>query len=166
MWILYSFIIGAVFSLVLYYIGYKLYGTTVENWYAYIGRINLLPDHDSRFIPFIISAIVGMTFSPIGEELFFRGFISGCFATNYGSQKGSIIDSLAFALTHLSHFGIVFAFGSWHFFLLPSLIWVSAMFLVSIIFFECKKRSGSILGAMVCHSAFNLFMFYSVYYLF
>ena len=48
-----------------------------------------------------------MIFSPIGEELFFRGIVHSSFAKSIGNFKASIIDSVAFALTHISHFGTI-----------------------------------------------------------
>ena len=52
-----------------------------------------------------------MTFSPIGEELFYRGIVHGSFTGRFGEQKASFFDSLTFAITHLAHFGIVYVLG-------------------------------------------------------
>ena len=101
----------------------------------------------------------------LGEELFFRGVVHGSFAKSIGDQKASIVDSLAFALTHIAHFGLVFINGNWTFYFVPTLIWVIGMFLVSIVFFQMKKSSGSILGAILCHAGFNLGMIYCIFYL-
>ena len=54
-----------------------------------------------------------MTFSPIGEELFYCEIVHGCFAGRFGEQKASFFDSLTFAITHLAHFGIVYVLGGW-----------------------------------------------------
>ena len=106
-----------------------------------------------------------MTFSPIGEELFFRGIVHSSFAKSIGEKKASIVDSSAFALTHISHFGLVFISNQWRFLSVPAIIWVLSMFLVSVLFFTFKKYTGSILGAMICHAAFNLGMIYCIFYL-
>jgi hypothetical protein len=37
--------------------------------------------------------------------------------------------------------------------------------LVSLLFLAFKKQSDSILGAIICHSAFNLGMIYCIFYL-
>ena len=107
---------------------------------------------------------MSMLFSPIGEELFYRGMIHGSFSRKYGDNKASHIDSLAFALTHLAHFGIVYVDGQWDFLLLPSLLWLIFMFFTSRLFHYCKKRTGSILGAIVSHAAFNGCMMYFIFY--
>lgn len=159
---------GLAFSFVLYLIGNYLYGNTYENWYEYIGKSYNIPDGiagQKKRIMFAIMAIAGMTFSPVGEELFFRGIVHSSFANSIGDKKASIIDSLAFSLTHISHFGLVFINNEWSFYLLPALIWVLSMFLVSLLFFQMKGITGSIWGAVLCHSGFNLGMIYCIFYL-
>jgi len=163
-----AFIIGIALSLFLHVIGKLLYEDSFQNWYAYIGKSYNIPEVISasdKFTLFLVMAITGMIFSPIGEELFFRGVVHGSFAKSIGDQKASIVDSLAFALTHIAHFGLVFINGNWTFYFVPTLLWVIGMFLVSIVFFQMKKSSGSILGAILCHAGFNLGMIYCIFYL-
>lgn len=159
---------GLVFSYLVYLVGNLLYGNTFENWYVYIGKSYNIPHNiagQEKMILFAIMALTGMTFSPIGEELFFRGIVHNSFANSLGDRKASIIDSLAFSLTHIAHFGLVFINNSWNFYFLPALIWVLCMFLASILFFQMKIITGSIWGAVLCHSGFNLGMIYCIFYL-
>lgn len=114
---------------------------------------------------FAITASVGMIFSPIGEELFFRGIVHSSFAKSIGNCRATVVDASAFALTHISHFGLVFIYGKWDFFLVPTLIWVAGMFLLSLLFIWFRRQSGSIFAAILCHAAFNLGMIYSIFYL-
>jgi uncharacterized protein len=167
-WLLIAFISGLIFSVLLFFLGQYLYGNSYDNWYQYIGKSYNIPagiDQKSKAILFAIMALTGMTFSPIGEELFFRGIVHSSFAKSIGEKKASIVDSSAFALTHISHFGLVFISNQWSFLTIPTIIWVLSMFLVSVLFFTFKKYTGSILGAMICHSAFNLGMIYCIFYL-
>ena len=139
-----------------------------ENWYEYIGKSYNIPEGISaqdKKMMFIIMAVTGMTFSPIGEEFFFRGIVHTSFAKSLGDKKASIIDSLAFALTHISHFGLVFVNDRWDFYLVPAIIWVMSMFIVSVLFFQMRRLSNSIWGAVLCHSGFNLGMIYCIFYL-
>lgn len=162
-----SFALGVAFSLLLYFIGKEAYGGSYQNWYEYIGKSYNIPkgiSGNDKFILFAIMATTGMIFSPIGEELFFRGIVHGSFAKSIGEKKASIVDSLAFALTHVAHFGLVFVSGTWSFYLIPSLIWVVGMFIASILFFRMKKSSSSLTGAVFCHAGFNLGMIYSIFY--
>ncbi|GLB50638.1 CPBP family intramembrane glutamic endopeptidase [Neptunitalea lumnitzerae] len=166
--LLLALLAGIVFSVVLYFIGDLLYGGSYENWYEYIGKSYAIPENitaDAKRTMFIIMAITGMIFSPIGEELFFRGIVHFSFAKSVGDRKASFIDSAAFAITHISHFGLVFIAGGWDFYFVPTLLWVSSMFLVSLLFFKMKQLTGSIWGAVLCHSGFNLGMIYSIFYL-
>ena len=166
-WVIIALVIGLVFSISLYYLGVGLYGNSFENWYYYIGKSYNIPagiDGEGKLILFSIMALTGMTFSPIGEELFFRGIVHSSMATSLGDRKASLIDSSAFALVHISHFGLVFVNQEWRFLLVPTIIWVLSMFCVSILFYICRKRSGTILGAILCHAAFNLGMIYCIFY--
>ncbi len=166
-WLLIALTIGIVFSFLLYFLGETFYGSSHKNWFNYIGKSYNIPkeiDEQSRLIMFGISALIGMTFSPIGEELFFRGIVHSSFASSIGSRKASLIDSSAFAAVHITHFGLVFHNQQWEFLLMPTLIWVLSMFVVSIFFYVCRNHSGSILGAILCHAAFNLGMTYFIFY--
>lgn len=167
-WLFIAFASGLIFSILLYFLGQSLYGNSYKNWYQYIGKSYSIPtgiDAHSKAILFAIMALTGMTFSPIGEELFFRGIVHASFAKSIGEKKASIVNSSAFAITHISHFGLVFINSQWIFYIIPAIIWVTSMFLVSVLFFILKQRSYSLLGAMICHSAFNLGMIYCIFYM-
>ena len=167
-WLLTAMLGGLAVSILLHFLGQVFYGNTYENWYVYIGKSYKIPpqiDQESKSILFAVMAVTGMTFSPVGEELFFRGIVHSSFAKSIGDSKASLVDSTAFAFTHISHFGLIFLDGQWTFLTLPALVWVVSMFLVSMLFFFFKKYSGSVLGAIVCHSAFNLGMIYTIFYL-
>lgn len=167
-WLFIAFACGLIASFLLYFVGQILYDNSYQNWYQYVGKSYKIPTtitQSDKNILFAIMAITGMTFSPIGEELFFRGIVHTSFAKSIGEKKASIVDSSAFALTHISHFGLVFINGKWDFLILPAIIWVTGMFLVSLLFFTFRKKTNSILGAMLCHSAFNLGMTFCIFYL-
>src|SRR4051794_8216630 len=167
-WLLIAFLTGLMFSFLLYYLGQSLYGSSYENWYQYIGKSYKIPvsiNEHNKAILFTVVALTGMTFSPVGEELFFRGIVHSSFAKSIGEEKASIADSSAFSVTHISHFGLVFINNQWNFQIMPTLIWVLSMFLVSVLFFISRRYSGSILGAIICHAAFNMGMIYCIFYL-
>lgn len=165
--LLLALIAGLSFSLLLFWLGAALYGNSFQNWYVYIGKSYNIPEVMSatdRKIMFFIMAGTAMTFSPVGEEFFFRGLVHGSFTQSIGDKKASLVDGAAFALTHVAHFGFVFVHDQWDFYFLPTFIWVFSMFLVSLLFFQMKKISGSIWGAVICHAGFNLVMVYSIFY--
>lgn len=167
-WLIVAFACGLTASILLYFLGQSLYGNSYQDWYQYIGKSYKIPaiiTQTEKNMMFAVMAITGMTFSPIGEELFFRGIVHSSFAKSIGEKKASIVDSSAFALTHISHFGLVFINNKWTFFTIPTIIWVISMFLASLLFFAFRKKSNSILGAILCHSAFNLGMIFCIFYL-
>ena len=167
-WILYSALLGIVFCLIVHFIGIQLFGHSSSNWFVYISQsyqvdASILDSRD-LFIFFLIYATTSMFFSPVGEELFYRGLVHQCFQDRFGSNQASQIDSAAFALTHLAHFGIVVHQGRWEILPIPAILWVLLMFMVSRIFFLCKLQSGSLLGPIVSHAAFNVTMIYLIFY--
>lgn len=121
-------------------------------------------DENNKLVYFIIYAVTSMTFSPVGEELFYRGIVHQSFAVNHGENKASVWDSLAFGVTHLAHFGIVYIAGRWDFLLIPAMLWMLGMFLSGRLFFLCKIKSGSLAGAILSHAGFNLTMIYLIFY--
>jgi membrane protease YdiL (CAAX protease family) len=167
-WLLIAIAAGLIFSVILYLAGDFFYKNSYENWYVYIAKSYNIPgvmDQKDKLILFVVMSLTGMIFSPVGEELFFRGIVHSSFAKSIGNRKASVVDSLSFALTHISHFGLVFINNKWTFFAIPSIIWVISMFFASMIFSICRNRSGSLLGAILCHSAFNVGMIYCIFYL-
>ncbi|MBL7862196.1 MAG: CPBP family intramembrane metalloprotease [Cyclobacteriaceae bacterium] len=167
-WLLFAILLGLGFSLLIHLTGKGLFGTSYENWYQYIGRSYNIPagiSTEDKRVMFIITALVSMIFSPVGEELFFRGIVHSSFRESVGESTASRIDASAFALTHLAHFGLVYVNSQWQILWLPALIWVSSMFIVSLVFYACRKYAGSLLGAIICHAAFNLGMVYCIFYL-
>lgn len=167
-WMFVSLGLGVLACVLMFLFAELTYGDSLSNWFHYIAGsyqvdAALLSDQD-RLIYFMIYGIVGMTFSPIGEEFLYRGVIHQCFAADFGSRKASILDSAAFGLTHLAHFGIIYHSGVWKFLPLPAISWVLFIFLTGLLFNYCKIKTGSIWGAVICHAAYNLAMMYAIFY--
>jgi membrane protease YdiL (CAAX protease family) len=166
-WLIFAFVFGLIFSILLHLLGELLYKNSFENWYVYIGKSYKIPSEirpNDKLIMFVIMAATGMIFSPIGEELFFRGIVHSSFTKSLGNFKALVITSSVFALTHISHFGLVFINNKWEFLPVPAIIWSIGMFLASVLFYICRIKSGSLLGSIICHSGFNLGMIYSIFY--
>ncbi len=166
-WLIGSFFIGFAFCALMFVCAKFMYADTINNSFVYISRSYTLPGDAlaaNKFMFFVMFCLVGMTYSPFGEELFYRGVIHGSFVEQFGETKASIFDSLAFALTHLAHFGIIYNLGGWHFLPLPAIIWVMGMFILSQLFFLCKQKSGSIFGAVIGHAGYNVGMMYVIFY--
>ena len=168
-WVLPAMAAGAIAMLATYAAASALWGQTVENPFVYIAgtyaNVPSSPSGTDRLISFAIYAIIGMLFSPIGEELLYRGIAHESLAARLGNRSAAAVDAGAFALVHLSHFGIVYIAGAWAVLPLPSLFWVTAMFLSSLVFYAFRQLTGSILGAIAAHAAFNLAMTYVIFFI-
>ncbi len=165
--LLYALIAGIVFCLVSYLITYWLYDLSINNSFVYMSKVfGLTPEMIDayRYKLFFIALIVGMTFSPIGEELLYRGLIHGCFVGKYGENKAATITGLAFMIAHLPHFGIIYNSGEWSFPFFSALLWMFFMFTVSLLFFKYKVYSKSIWGAVFVHAGYNAGMMYITYF--
>ncbi len=165
--LLYSFVLGILSCSLIFLLFYSLYDYSLSNAFVYISGSGSMPDDipgPDKFMYFIIAAIPSMLFSPIGEEFLYRGVIHGSFVADFGDVKASYLDSLAFAVTHLAHFGIIYHAGKWEFLPLPALLWVLSMFLVSRLFFRCKQMCDSVYGAILSHAGYNLAMMYFIFY--
>lgn len=165
--LLFSFILGALGCAVIFAFFTLLFGHSLDNAFVYIGRIGAIPADlpaVDKWMYFLIAATPSMIFSPIGEEFLYRGVVHGSFVGRFGEVRASYLDGLAFALTHLAHFGIVYTVLGWTFLPVPAFLWVLAMFAVSQIFFRCKLFCGSLWGAVFSHAGFNFAMMYFIFY--
>ena len=110
------------------------------------------------------SSPCSQTFRPIGEEFLYRGIAQESFASKLGTTSAALLDAAAFAVVHLAHFGVVYVVGGWAFLLGPAALWLAAMFASSLVFHSFRRLSGSILGAVTSHAAFNLVMTFVIFY--
>lgn len=155
-------------ALVCYGLGLFLFDLSDDNWFISI-KESYLRTFDTTGMPvlqlFITFTIPALIFSPIGEEIFFRGFLQEALTTKFSYRHAMIIDSLFFALIHLFHHGIVKDnTGQLHFYALSGTIWVALMFTTAMVFAFLKKKSGSVYPAIVSHAVFNLVMNLCIFY--
>ena len=145
-----------------------LFGAGDDNAFHYIaGTYAGLPspmDDQTRLILFLVFALIGMTFSPIGEELFYRGLIHECFSGRLGQGRAAIVDASAFAVVHLAHFGLVWRAAGWTLLPGPAVWWVCGLFVTGLVFFQSRRAGGSLLGAILAHAGFNLAMTGWIFY--
>ena len=167
-WVPVALVAGAACAAAVYTLGTVMYGAQIENPFVYISRSYAAVPTDlseqSRLIFFVIFAAIGMTYSPIGEELFYRGLVHESLATSWGSRRAALTEAGAFALAHLAHFGIIYVGGVWALLPFPALLWVAAMFGSALVFYGFRVLSGSLLGAILAHAGFNLVMNFIIFY--
>jgi membrane protease YdiL (CAAX protease family) len=168
-WVIPAAAAGSALAVLLHLIATALWGSTTSSPFVYISlsyaNVPAVLDDGDRLVFFIIFAIIGMLFSPIGEEILYRGLAHEALASRWGNRRAALIDAGAFAITHLAHFGLIFVAGAWAFLPLPALLWVTAMFLASLVFYGFRTLTGSLVGAIVAHAGFNLAMNWAIFYL-
>lgn len=166
--LLYSIFIGAFVAYLIFLLGNFIYGDTQLNWYRFIGETYPIDiksiNPDQKIIFFTIFLLIGLTFSPIGEEFFYRGITHHLLLDKYKEVTAACITSLAFGLVHLGHFGIFYQNGEWEYYMWPSVIWVGLMTVTGLIFYYCKSTSESIWGAVASHMGFNATMTWLIFY--
>ena len=143
-------------------LGIVLFDKSPDNWFItirnyYIGQIPGAMDMPLRTF-FIFATVPALIFSPIGEEIFFRGFLQDALQSRFGLQVSMVIESGIFGLVHLFHHGLVRTNGVIQFYPLSGMLWVILMFLTAYGFALLRKRSGSIYPAIAAHAVFNLTM--------
>ena len=145
-----------------------LFGGGDDNAFVYVaGTYAGLParmDDQTRLVLFAVFALIGMSFSPIGEELFYRGLVHESFVPRLGERGAAMVDAGAFALVHLAHFGLVWRMSGWAFLPGPALWWVAGLFGAALMFTWARRRAGSVFGAVAAHAGFNLTMTAWIFY--
>ena len=159
---------GIALALFCYGMGWLLFGFSDDNWFISIKRsyFNAMDiTGKSTILLFTIFTIPALLFSPVGEEIFFRGFLQEAIATKFSYRQSMIIDSLFFALIHLFHHGIIKGqAGQLNFYPLSGLLWVLLMFVTAMAFAILKKKSGSVYPAILSHAVFNVVMNGCIFY--
>jgi membrane protease YdiL (CAAX protease family) len=157
-WLLRGLLVGLGSSLLVFGLGYVLFGRGTDNWSVSILNSWAL-DADMRqlgrmelFLMFTVPAIL---FSPIGEEFFFRGVVHESVRQRWGQGLATLANAAAFGGVHLLHHGLSWD-GGLHFALVSGVLWALLIVSLSLLFTECRRRSGSIWPAVAAHAAFNL----------
>ncbi len=160
-------ILGIVSCTALFYLATLFFGLGEGNSLVYISKTYKLPhvlSAPDRLAYFLVFSAISMVFSPVGEEIFYRGLVHECFLPEVGNKKAALVDSAAFSLVHLAHFGLVYTGGIWRLLPGPALLWVGSLFGTCLLFSVARAKSGSVLGAMIAHALFNLTMNYFIFY--
>lgn len=151
---------GALAAAFCFLLGYALFGSSADHWFVSVGNsFRVQPTGNlSLTVVFLMFTIPAMIFSPIGEEIFFRGYLQRMLETRFSERASTAIEATWFAGAHLVHHGIVLTAAGFGFRALSGTGWFLLMFALSLLFAWLRKRHDSILPAILSHSAFNLVM--------
>lgn len=164
-WLGWSALIGLLYGALAFALGQGLFGDTNENWAWFISRAYAPGGPGGREWLVVLSfAIPALLFSPLAEEMLYRGLIHRCFWPLLGENGASRADSLAFALTYLAHFGLLQTAEGLRIQWFAAFLWVVLLFGLGRLLFLCKTKTNSLAGAIACHAGFNLGMGVLIFY--
>lgn len=151
-------------------------GLSLAVFLVFLAAFGLGPDHAyvtvaetfRRQVPaglglpvlFVMFTLPAMLFSPVGEEVFFRGLLPWTLSARFGQRWATALECAMFGTVHLLHHGLIFHAATGELTLRPLSggLWVICMMGVAWMFSRVRQRSGSLFPAMLCHAAFNLGM--------
>ena len=152
---------GALAAFACFPLGMALFGSGPDNWFVSIANYyrqqmdtagwDVLRLH-------LVFTIPALIFSPIGEEIFFRGYLQYSLEQRFSVRASTIAECSAFAVIHLCHHGLYFAAAGLSLRPISGAIWMLLMFGAAMLFAWLRKYSGSLLPAIVSHAVFNLVM--------
>ena len=159
-WLLIGPLAGAAAAALCFGLGMLLYGSGPQHWFVSVAHsygghpvagMSLLQLH-------LMFTIAACLFSPIGEEIFFRGFLQRVFEQRLTHSQATHLQAWLFGVAHLCHHGIVATSAGLVLMPLSAALWVLLMFALSWLFAWLRRRADSLYPAMLGHAAFNAAM--------
>lgn len=154
-------LLGALAAVVCFAIGIALFGHTANNWYVSVAsnyRNTLDTTGFSAVRLHLTFTIPAMIFSPVGEEIFFRGIFQHALEIRLNAKASALIECAVFGGVHLFHHGLSRSASGITLLPVSGILWVILMFAIALTFAWLTKRSESLFPAMASHASFNLFM--------
>ena len=152
---------GVAAATICFALGLVLFGTSPDNWFVSIADSYRRVMNTAGFGPLklhLMFTIPACIFSPLGEELFFRGFLQRALETRFSARRSTHIEAALFGLVHLCHHGLVASAAGLSLRAGSGALWVILMFCTACMFAWLRKRSDSLLPAIASHAAFNATM--------
>jgi len=167
MWIVCGILLGVAGAGLFYWLGVTLFGETNDNWFVSVRR-SFPSTPEMAGLPtaqlFWIISIPSLIFSPVGEEIFFRGFLQQVVEERWNHRAGVIMDAGWFAVVHLFHHGILRIDGQVQFLPLSGAIWMVLIFGTGVLFAFLRQKTDSLVAPILSHAAFNLGMNFTIFY--
>ena len=165
LWLAVAPFVGVAASIACFAIGYLLFGRTADNWFVSVGnsyRAQPTPNFSTiqLHLMFTIPAVI---FSPIGEEVYFRGVLQRALETRFSRRLSSVLESAWFGAAHLIHHGLFLTAVGFAFRPVSGALWFLLMTLVSVAFALLRKVGNSVVPAVIAHSAFNATMNFFIF---
>lgn len=154
--------LGALAALLCGVLGLALFDRSADHWFVGIAdgyRQTFDTSHLGLVMLYLVFTAPALLFSPIGEEIFFRGLLQDALERRFGDRIATTLECAAFGVVHLCHHGL-FVAASGALALRPAsgAVWMLLMFATAWLFAAIRRRSGSLYPAMAAHAAFNAAM--------
>lgn len=152
---------GACAALACGALGVVLFGHSADNWFMTVAASYRRMMDTSTFsivMLHLVFTVPALLFSPIGEEIFFRGMLQRTLEQRFTARISTVLECAAFGLVHLFHHGLVLGATGWSIRPVSGALWVLSMFMTAALFATIRQRSGSLVPAMAAHAAFNAAM--------
>lgn len=147
-------------------LGVLLFGNTGENWFVNIGN-NYKTMMDTSHLSFLMLNLIftlpALIFSPIGEEIFYRGVLQKTLEQKLSVFTSTTIECSLFAIVHLVHHGIIKTATGLTLLPVSGFLWMLQMFFVALMFSWLRTKTGSLYTAILAHMVFNLTMNFTIF---
>lgn len=160
-WYATAIALAALAALACFALGAIAFGSGEDNWFVSIARNyrDTIPHQGFTTTQlFLVATVPALLFSPIGEEIFFRGLLQRALEERFSRRASTWIEALLFGLVHLCHHGLLATATGIRLLPLSGALWVALMCCVALLFAWLRHRSGSLFPAMAAHASFNLAM--------
>ncbi len=160
-WLLWGPLLGALAAIVIGLIALLLFEWSPDNWYVSFGQTMLRDHRLAGLAPVTLAITLGIpaaVFSPVGEELFFRGLLHTAIETVAGRMVALVTTAVSFGVIHLFHHGLALTGDGIQILAVSGSIWLVLVMGLSLLFTLCRTRSGSIWPSVASHAAFNVAM--------
>ena len=157
--LLLSALAGVACGLVLFGLGMETYGNSADNWCISIRNYLRFEDMRGLLPPlgvFALYALPAVCMNPIGEEIFFRGFLHRAFTRRFNPTFATLVSSVLFGLMYLAVHGFWRDGSGIHLRFASTALALILMACIGAVFTLCRTLSGSLWPAMAAHAAFNL----------
>ena len=92
-----------------------------------------------------------LLWAPIGEELFYRGYVYGSLKESYSRRTALLITCFLFAIRHVTHF-----FYLWSTVSVAGIEWAVDVFIIGAVFTYVYERVGGLMPVMILHFLVNV----------
>jgi len=153
--------LGAAAASTCFVLGLALFGSGADNWFVSIanGYRRMMDTTGWDLVRLhLVFTVPAILFSPIGEEIFFRGFLQHALEQRFSPRASTVAECAAFAVIHLCHHGLYLSAAGVGLRPLSGFLWMLLMFCTAWMFAWLRKTSGSLLPAILSHAVFNLVM--------